>query len=81
MALSRRIAVLAKRYPHRPPLTPALDVSALTPEEQDELDTILATLEGTPPLPNGRADLSSLSDAELERLAALAERITEKESA
>ncbi len=81
MTLARRLDTLTKRYPYRPAPTPALDVSALTLEEQFELDTILAKLEGAPEIANGRPDLSPLSDAELERLDDLAQRIRVKEPA
>ena len=80
MTLARRLDVLAKRYPRRPARTPALDFSALTMEECFELDAILSKLEGTPKRPNGRPDLSPLSDAELKRLDELAERITVMET-
>jgi hypothetical protein len=80
MTLSRRLVALTKRYPSRPAWTPALDLAALTMEERFELDAILAKLEGTPTLSNGRPDLSPLSDAELERRHALAERITVMET-
>jgi hypothetical protein len=80
MTLTHRLDRLHRHYPPRPARTPALDVSALTSEECFELDTILAKLEGAPKRPNGRPDLSPLSDAELERLNELAERITVMEA-
>jgi hypothetical protein len=80
MSLSRRLDALTKRYPSRPAPPPAFDFSALTSEECFELDTILAKLEGVPPLPNGRPDLSPLSDTDLERLDALAAHVTLKDS-
>ena len=80
MTLTRRLDTLSKRFPRRPAVGPAFDFSALTMEECFELDAILATLEGVPPRSNGRPDLSPLSDAELERLNALADRITKQET-
>jgi hypothetical protein len=80
MTLSRRLVALTKRYPSWPAWTPALDFAAWTMEERFELDAILAKLEGMPRLPNGRPDLSPLSDADLERLNELAERITVMET-
>ncbi len=79
MTLSRRLDVLTKRYPSRPERTPMLDVSALTPEEQVALLELVAKLEPAPTLPDSNPDLSPLSDAELEWLDGLAERITVKE--
>ena len=76
MTLARRLDTLTKRYPHRSAPPPAFDFSALTMEECFELDAILAKLEGVPPHPNGRPDLSPLSDANLERLEALAAHVT-----
>jgi hypothetical protein len=76
MTLTRRLDALTKCYSRRPAQTPALDLAALTMEERFELDAILAKLEGVPTRPNGRPDLSPLSDAELERLHELSERIT-----
>jgi hypothetical protein len=80
MTLSHRLDALTKRYPSRPGPPPAFDFSALTSEECFELDAILATLDGVPPLPNGRPDLSPLSDANLERLDALAAHVTLKDA-
>ena len=80
MTRSRRLAALTKRYPRRPAPPPAFDFSGLTLEEQFELDAILAKLEGVPPLPDGRRDLSPLSDTDLERLDALAAHVTLKDS-
>jgi hypothetical protein len=80
VTLAHRLDRLHRHYPQRPERTSALDFSSLTPEERFELDTILAKLEGVPPLPNGRPDLSPLSDAELERLHDLADRITVAET-
>jgi hypothetical protein len=80
MTLARRLAVLTKRYPSQPERPPALDFSGLTMEECFALDAILSKLEGTPKLPNGRPDLSPLSDAELERLDELSEQIAVKET-
>jgi hypothetical protein len=80
MTLSRRLVALTKRYPSRPVWTPALDFAALTMEERFELDAILAELEGAPRRSNGRPDLSPLSEAELERVHQLAERITVMET-
>jgi hypothetical protein len=75
MTLARRLDRLSRRYPWRRLPMPALDVSALTIEERHELDAILAVLEGAPLRPDGRPDLSALSDAELERLDALAAKV------
>jgi hypothetical protein len=80
MSLARRLDALTARYPRRPEQAPALDLSALTLEERFELDAILVKLEGMPPLLNGRADLSPPSDAELERLHELSDRITVTET-
>jgi hypothetical protein len=80
MTLSRRLDVLTKHYPNRPARPPALDFSGLTMEECFELDAILSKLQDTPKLPNGRPDLSPRSDAELERLNELSERITVMET-
>lgn len=80
MTLARRLDALTKRCSRRPARTPALDFSALTMEERFELDAILATLDGVPNRPNGRPDLSPLSDAQLERLDELAEQIKVKET-
>lgn len=81
MTLARRLDALTKRYLIRPACLPAPDVSALTFDERYELDAILATLDGVPTRLNGRPDLSPLTDAELERLNAITERITCKEPA
>jgi hypothetical protein len=80
MTFTHRLDRLHRHYPQRREPTPALDVSALTSEECFELDAILAKLEGAPQRPSGRPDLSPLSDAELERLNALAEPITVSET-
>ena len=80
MTLARRLAVLTKHYPRRPARPPALDLSALTMEERFELEAILAILDGVPNLPNGRPDLLPLSDAQLERLDDLGQRISVKET-
>jgi hypothetical protein len=80
MTLARRLDRLHRRYPRRPAPTPALDFTALTPDEISELDLILTKLEGVPRRASGRADLSLLSDAEVERLGELAERITTQET-
>jgi hypothetical protein len=80
MTLSRRLVALTKRYPSWPAWTPALDFAALTMEERFELDAILAKLEGIPTRANGRPDLSPLSEAELERVHQLAERVTVTET-
>ena len=79
MTLARRLDALTKCYPSRPACRPPLDFSALTFDERYELDAILATLDGVPKRPNGRPNLSPLTDAELERLNEITERITFKE--
>jgi hypothetical protein len=76
MTLAHRLDRLHRHYTQRPQRPPALDFSALTSDECFELDAILAKLEGAPRRPNGRPDLSPLSDAELERLHELADRVT-----
>ena len=70
-----RLHVLYQRQ-GRPHVAPTYDVSRLSPREQFELDTILAKVERLPPRANGRPDLRPLSDAELERVTELGERIT-----
>jgi hypothetical protein len=80
MSLVHRFDALTQRYPRQPAQTPTFDVSGLTMEERFELDAILAKLDGMPTLPIGRPDLSPLSDAQLERLHDLADRITVAET-
>jgi len=80
MTLAHRLNRLHRRFPQPPERTPELDFSALTSEECFELDAILAKLEGAPRRSNGRPDLSPLSEAELERVHQLAERITVMET-
>jgi hypothetical protein len=80
MTLAQRLDRLHRRYPRGPEQPPALDLAELTMEERFELDAILAKLEGVPLRCYGRPDLSPLSDAELERLDELSERITVMET-
>ena len=75
MSRSPRLDALTKRYPRQPEPTSTFDFLGLTMEERSELDAILTKLEGMPTLPTGRQDCSPLSDAELERLDALANGI------
>ncbi len=53
---------------------PVYDFDRLTQDERLELDDLLAKVEGLPRRPNGRPDLSPLSDAELERAYELSEK-------
>ncbi len=77
MTLRARLDRLHGIYPRNSTrVDPALDFSRLTIDEALELDDILIKLEGVPPLANGEADLSALSDVERERLDALYERST-----
>ena len=80
MTLSHRLDRLHRRYPPRPARPQEYDLSMMTFDDRIELDAILAKLDGVPTLPNGRPDLSPLSDAELERLHELADRVTVRET-
>ena len=79
--MERRLRRLDVRWGHVPDRPGSrYDVTTLAADEQAELDAILATVEALPPRSNGRPDLSPLSDAELERLDELAQRIRVKET-
>ncbi len=71
--LDRLDVVYRRREPQ--PARRTYDVSALDMYEKYELDQLLARLEGLAPRPNGRADLSPLSDDELDRLCEFAEKM------
>jgi hypothetical protein len=80
--IDRRLARLHRCYPpSRPSPAAALDFSALTPKEQYELDGLLAKVQEAPQRADGRANFSVLTDAEVERLDELGQRITVKEEA
>jgi hypothetical protein len=75
--IGRRLARLHRHYPPvRPSPLVSWDFSALTPLEQYELDQLLAKVQEAPRHADGRADFSVFPNEELERLNALAERIT-----
>jgi hypothetical protein len=78
--MERRLARLDLIYRRRSAprfAAQTFDLSRLTQDERLDLDDVLAKLDGLPPRPNGRPDLSPLSDEELERVAELSEKMQE----
>jgi hypothetical protein len=69
-----RLEILYQRQAAALPAAPVYDFDQLTLDERHELDDLLAKVEGLPPRPNGRPELSPLSDAELERAFELSEK-------
>jgi hypothetical protein len=71
----RRLDVIYQRRASTVPALNVLDLSRLTIDERLDLDDLLARVEGLPSRPDGRPDLSPLSEVELERIEALAEKV------
>ncbi len=69
-----RLDILYRRREPQPARQP-YDVSVLSTHEKHELGQLLVKLEGLAPRPNGRADLSPLTDDELDRLCEFAEKM------
>jgi hypothetical protein len=69
-----RLEIVYQRQEAARPMVPTYDFGQLTQDERLEFDDLLAKVEGLPPRPNGRPELSPLSDAELERAYELSEK-------
>jgi ribosome assembly protein YihI (activator of Der GTPase) len=74
-------AAWRRRAPQSAHQTDEYDLGALDMYEQYELDQLLARLAGRAPLSDGEQDLSVFSDAELDRLTELAQKMMTTEVA